>query len=145
MLPTLLALCLLAEPARIELHYMPAGTPLVLQTGEQVRYFVFDEYKLLLKMDNDLWEANSSLELYKDLDVRYTETFAQKDLIIQSLESDKDVLTGQLKRAEENWHDAEKRLVEASGGPVWPYILAAGGVVVGAVGVTLYLTTLAAR
>lgn len=145
MLALVLALTVSAAPVEVELHYMPPGTALTLQTGEQVRYFKFDEYKLLLKLDGDLWELSRRLEIYKDLDLKYTSILGQKDVIIKTLQDDNLVLAGQLKRSDENWHSAEKKLIDASGGPVWPYILAAGGTVLGIVGATLYATTLVKR
>lgn len=145
MLALVLALTMSATPVEVELHYIAPGMPLTLQTGEQVRYYNFLEYKLLLKLDGDLWDISKRLEIYKDIDLKYAGILKQKDVIIQSLLDDKKILGDQLKRAEDNWHSAEKRAVEASGGPVWPYILAAGGVVVAIVGTTLYVSTLVKR
>lgn len=142
MLALVLAFAVSATPVEVELHYIAPGTALKLQTGEEVRYYNFLEYKLLLKLDGDLWELSRRLEVYKDLDLKYTGILGQKDVIIRTLQGDNQVLAGQLKRAEDNWHSAEKKLIDASGGPVWPYYLAAGGVVVGIVGATLYATTL---
>lgn len=143
MIPLFLAMILLADPVTVELHYMPPGTALKLQSGEQVKYFNFEEYKLLLKLDMDHWELQKQFGLYKDLDLKYTGVLEQKDVVIKTLLDDKKILGDRLQRAEENWHAAEKRYVEASGGPVWPYFLAAGGAVLGIVGLSLYLATLA--
>jgi hypothetical protein len=145
MLALALALTLGAAPVEVEIHYMPPGTALILQTGEQVRYFKFEEYKLLLKLDGDLWELNQRLELYKDIDLKYTGILKAKDTVIQSLLDDKKIREDRLMRVEENWHAAEKRAIDNAGGPVWPYILAAGGAVVGIVGATLFAVSLAKR
>jgi hypothetical protein len=145
MLALVLALAVSAAPVEVEIHYMPPGTPLTLQGGEQVRYFTFPEYKLLLKLDGDLWSASERLRIFQDIDLKYTGILRQKDVVIQALLDDKKIREDQLKRAEENWHAAERRWVEASGGPIWPYVVAAGGAVVGIVGVTLYASTLVKR
>jgi hypothetical protein len=145
MLALILALSISAAPVEVEVHYMPLGTPLTLQGGEQVRYFRFDEYKLLLQLDGDLWSINRSLVLYKDIDSKYQGILAQKDSIIEAYGNDRRVLDERLKRSDENWRNAEKKLVAASGGPVWPYIVAAGGAVVGIVGATLWASTLVRR
>jgi hypothetical protein len=137
MIAALIIATLLAPISTVELHYIPSGTPLFLPTGERVQYFVFDEYKLLLTLDNDLWESNQKLQLLQELALKYTDVVAEKDKIIATLSSDKVDLSDKLKRAEDNWHRAELEKIDAASGPVWPYILAAGGVVVGVVGATL--------
>jgi hypothetical protein len=145
MLALAFALALSAAPVEVDVHYMPLGTALTLQTGEQVRYFGFEEYKRLLQLDGDLWAANKNLALYRDLDLRYQGVLNMKDSIIEAYKNDRVILDERLKRSDENWHSAEKKLIEASGGPIWPYIVAAGGVVVGVVGVTLWASTLVKR
>jgi len=141
----LLTALMLSAPVQVEIHYMPPGTQLKLQTGEQVRYFTFDEYKLLLKLDGDLWDTTQRLSIYKDLDLKYGNIVGQKDVIIKTLQDDNQVLNERLKRSDENWQAAEKRYIEAAGGPVWPYVLGAVGAVVGIVGATLYVSTLVHR
>src|SRR3972149_9331832 len=108
------------DPVTVELHYMPPGVKVYLPPPNNTwgKGFSFEEYKLLLKLDGDLWDANQSLAIYKDLDLKYREVVEQKDVIIQTLLADKQVLGEQLRRAEENWHAAERRTIEAPGGPV---------------------------
>jgi hypothetical protein len=138
---------MVADPVTIELHYMPEGKKVYLPAPDNTwgKGFNFEEYKLLLKLDGDLWDANRTIEIYKDLDLKYQAVVGQKDVIVQTLQGDIRILDERLKRSDENWHAAEKKLVEASGGPIWPYVLAAGGAVVGIVGATLYLSTLVSR
>lgn len=145
MLALALVLSMVVSPAQVEVHYMPLGTELALPSKERVRYFTFDEYKLLLKLDGDLWDTTKRLDIYKDLDLKYRGIVDQKDVIIKTLQDDRLVLTEQLKRSDENWQAAEKRYIDAAGGPVWPYVVGAVGAVVGIVGATLYLSTLAHR
>lgn len=145
MLALVLALSISA-PAEIEIHYMPVGAPLKLELGgkkTEVRYFTFPEYKLLLKMDLDLWDANQSLKIYKDIDLKYAGVIKQKDEIIQTLRDDIVTKDGRITRVEGLWHDAEQKAIDNAGGPIWPYILAGTGAIIGIVGATLYLSTLA--
>lgn len=124
---------------------MPPGTMLELPSKEKVRYFTFDEYKLLLKLDGDLWDTTQRLGIYKDLDAKYMAIVGQKDVIIKTLQDDRVVVDEQLKRTTTLWHDAEKRYVDAAGGPIWPYVVGAVGAAVGIIGTTLYVSTLLRR
>jgi len=138
----------LSAPVEAEVHYMPLGTPLELKLEGQmtrVQYFTFTEYKLLLQMDGKLWDASQRLEIYKDIDLKYAGIIQQKDAIIQTLQDDIVIKDERIKRVEGLWHDAEQEAIDNAGGPIWPYVVGAVGAVVGIVGATLYLSTLAQR
>jgi hypothetical protein len=139
-----LTLGLLAAPAVVELHLMPPGEALTLPTGERVQCFKFEEYKILLHMDNDLWAVKRQLAVYENLEAEYAALAMQKNVVIAALQSDKDVLANQLKRAEDNWHAAEQRAIDNAGGPIWPYVLAGGGAALG-VGAILFLASALSR
>jgi len=137
---------LLSAPTEVEIHYMPAGTPLELKLDGKpvkVRYYLLEEYKLLLKLDADLWSATESLRIYKDLDLKYANVLEQKDEVIRTLQGDIQVKDERIKRVEGLWHDAEQRAIENAGGPIWPYIVGGVGAVVGIVGATLWVSELA--
>lgn len=139
----LLLAILLSAPTEVEIHFMPPGTPLELKlegVKTRVQYFTFDEYKLLLKMDQDLWDAMERLRIYKDIDKKYEKIIEQKDTIIGTLQSDIEVKNARIARVEELWHKAEKEAIDNAGGPIWPYVVGAAGAVVGIVGATLYLS-----
>lgn len=141
----LLASLLMASPVD-GLKFMPKGTPLRLWVNgnfERVQYFRLGEYKLLMKMDLDLQKAQKNLEIYSDLDFKYVNLVEQKDVIIRTLEDDLKVKNERLNRVEGLWHLAEKKAIENAGGPTWPYAVAGAGVVIGLIGTTLYLSTLA--
>jgi hypothetical protein len=138
----LLSASLLAEPLTVELHYMPPGTSLELPTKEEVKYYTFEEYKKLLRMDYELWLLTQQIEDFKKLEDSHAKQVTQLDLVVTTLNNDKATLNARLKRTEQNWHDAEKRAVEAAGGSTWPYIVAGGGAVVGIVGTVLYFVSL---
>lgn len=132
-----LLLLALSAPVEIEVHYIPIGEPVKLTTGEDVRCYSFSEYTRLLMLDEDLWSISQELANYKDMDSRYVDILNQKDVIIRTLQDDKVILNDRIKRVEENWHAAEARAIAASGS-TWPYVLAAGGAVVGVIGASLF-------
>src|SRR5688572_20716754 len=134
---------LVLGPVEVEIHHIPPGMRLELPEFGKMACYTFEEYQDLLRLDGELETALSSLEIYKDLDSKYAEIFRRKDEIIQTMQVDREIMISRMKRMEDNWHAAEKLAVEAAGGPWWPYVLAAGGAVVGIVGVTLYVSELA--
>jgi len=143
----LLAVVVLAQPPEPsladQLRHIPLGKPLELQLElgkELVRYFTLEEFKVLMDVDFRLQAADRQIEVYSDIDVKYGDIVKKKDEIITGLERDKEVLGARSLRMEDNWHKAEKLAIENAGGPIWPYIVAAAGAVVGIVGVTLYLS-----
>lgn len=137
MICTLLALSLLAQPVQVELHYMPPGEKVYLSSaGRWGRGFDLEGYKTLLKMDNELHIAKKQLKLFGDLELHWDDLIGQKDTVILSLEDDVKKYKGRSERLDGKLKKCEEDLVETSGGPVWPYILAAGGAVAGLIGVT---------
>ena len=145
LIPLLMAHLAAGAPTEITIHTMPLGTKVWLPPPDNSwgKGFTFQEYKLLLQMDGDIYTARQQLELYVDIELKYKGIIHEKDAIIATLNNDNDILNKRALRLENKWHEAEDALVEAAGGPTWPYFLAAGGVVIGIVGATLYFTTLA--
>jgi len=140
----LLAAMLSSSPAD-GLKFMPKGTPFRVWVDgkyERVQYFRLGEYKLLMKMDLDLQQAQKNLEIYSDLDFKYVNLVEQKDAVIRTLKDDLKVKNERLNRIEGLWHKAEEKVIENAGGPTWPYLVAGAGVAVGIIGATLYLSTL---
>lgn len=138
---TLLLLVLLASPSQIEIHYMDPGAPLKLVSGEEVRCYTFTEYKNLLQMDTNLWQAVKDVTDLKAAVDKQDKIIVAKDVIISTLKKDKDVLQGDLDRTTVLWKDAEKKVIANAGGPIWPYFVAAGGAILGIVGATLAITS----
>lgn len=129
----------LGDPVKVELHLMPPGTPLTLETGEEVRYFTFEEYKELLKMDAELWELKKQIELYSSIEERYKALLAEKSFMIEALEAERAILVARAERLRNRWKDCEEDLIDASGGSVWPWVTGAVGAVLGVIGLTLWL------
>jgi len=137
--PFLVAQLVVGAPAQVEIHYMPPGTSLKLQGGQRVKYYTFDEYKLLLTLDGDLWTANQQLETLGELKLSWNNLLEQKDKVITTLQTDVTTFQGRAVRLQGKWDTCEDSLVKASGGSIWPWVIAGTGVVVGIVGVAFGL------
>lgn len=123
--------------------YMPLGIPAELVFDgklEVVRCYRLGDFKLLMKTDFSLQDAEEQLKIYEHLDSDYLGIIEEKDSIIEVLQEERDVLEERVKRMETNWHEAEERAIGLVQDPIWPYIVAGIGAAVGVVGTTLYLS-----
>ena len=136
MIAVLLSIALIAQPVSIEIHYMAPGEKVYLPTPKVWgKGFTLDEYKLLLQMDGDLYTTRQQLRLVDDIGLEWRNIIEEKNRTITSLEKDKKIMTTRTIRLEGNWDTCEKALIEASSGPIWPYIVAIVGASVGIVGI----------
>ena len=101
------------------------GAPVIMIIG----HFLHKIIKLRADIQ-DIGDINNKLKIQIDL---------LETKLIPTLESDKELLRKRGIRLEEKWQECEKARVIAEGGPIWPYIVAAAGVVVGAVAVGMYV------
>ena len=139
---TLVTWCDLAKAQTIvEFKILPPGHDLQLKNGPRVRYYDLQEYLQLAQFDSELWVARSQVETYREIERVLQVKLAAQDGIIRALEADKRILGDRSLRLEESWQRCEKDLVAASSGSIWPYVVAAGGAVLGIVGTTLWLTS----
>lgn len=126
-------------PVKVEVFFMAPGQKVWIPPPVNAwgRGFTLDEYLVLLQMDADLKllrdQAAQRFTLVEEISLQWKQILSQKDLVIASLERDKAILGSRGTRLEEKWDQCEQSLVEASGGPVWPYIVAIAGVGVGVV------------
>jgi hypothetical protein len=126
-------------PVKVEVFFMAPGQKIWIPPPVNTwgRGFTFDEYLVLLQMDADLKllrdQAAQRFTLVEEISLQWKQLLSEKDLVIASLERDKGILSSRGVRLEEKWDQCEKSLVEASGGPIWPYIVAIAGVGVGVV------------
>ena len=137
-LAPLLAAQILAAPVVAEIHYMPPGHKVWIQPPVNAwgRGFDLEGYKLLLKLDSDLWEANKQLEDFDSIVGHYKDVIVEMDRIVAGLKEDRVIFGARAERLGTSLKTCEDDLVEAAGGPVWPYIVAAGGALFGVVGMT---------
>jgi hypothetical protein len=108
-----LAMARKACAEKVEVHYMPVGTALTVG-GEEVRYFKFDEYKLLLKMDQDLWYFTAQLDLYRKLSADLSDMSNLKDLFLQSKQREAEIYQVRSDRLYESWTKCEEALTDNS-------------------------------
>jgi hypothetical protein len=132
-----------AQPAMaqtvVSFQLLPPGHDGQVQGVGRARYYLLDEYLMLSKLDAEFVKMQADFQDLTMIVEGLKKALALKDTIIQSLESDKKILADRGIRLEGDWRTCEKALEDCASGPVWPYILAAGGAVLGIVGTTLYL------
>jgi hypothetical protein len=128
------------QPTVVEFKILSPGHALTLNSGTKVRYYKLTEFLKLAEFDKELVKLRADVQDLGNLNnklkiqLRVLET-----KLIPTLEHDKELLYKRSDRLEERWHKAEKELVKASGGPIWPYVVGAVGIAVGAVCVGLYV------
>ena len=90
-------------------------------------------------MDGELYTARKQLKLVDGLELKWNQLLEEKDKIILTLEKDRDTYKARSERLQGKWDKCEGDLVDASSGPVWPYILAAVGAGLGILGAGLFI------
>jgi len=131
-----------ADPSlmRLEFKLLPPGQGLTLNDGIKVRYYRLPDYLKLAEFDKELVKLRADIQDMGDINQKLKiqmETLETK--LIPTLENDKDILRKRGIRLEDKWQQCEESLVKAEGGPIWPYIVGAAGVIVGAVAVGMYV------
>jgi len=129
-----------AAPRTIEFKLLSPGHALTLNDGIKVRYYMLSEYLELNRFDQELVKLRADFQDLGDLNGKLK---VQLDVLefklIPTLESDKEILRKRGVRLDEKWTKCEEDLVEAKSGPIWPYVVGIAGVVVGAVGLGMYI------
>jgi hypothetical protein len=118
---------------RVEFKLLPPGHTLTMNDGTKVRYYKLNEFIELAAFDKELVKLRTDIQDLGDINNKLKIQMGGLERIIGTLESDKEILRERGLRLEGNWHEAEKELIEASGGPIWSYVVGAAGGVVGAV------------
>ena len=136
---TLLAAYLAASlavgaPTEVEIFIMPPGRPVVTE-GVRYQGFTFDEYKLLLQMDNELYYKRKEIKLLGDLKLSLEQKLEQEAKISKTLRQDVETYKGRSDRIEKLWEKCEVDLVEASSGSIFPWVVAAVGAGIGLIGI----------
>jgi hypothetical protein len=132
-----------AQPAMaqtvVTFQLLPPGHDGQVQGVGRARYYLLDEYLKLAKLDAEFVKMQADFQDLTMIVEGLKKALAAKDIIIQTIEDDKRLLAARGLRLEGDWQTCEKELEDCAGGSIWPYILAAGGAVLGIVGTTLYL------
>lgn len=125
---------------RIEFKLLPPGNGFTMNDGIKVRYYKLADYMKLAEFDKELVKLRADIQDMGDINQKLTiQLEVLETKLIPTLESDKEILQKRGLRLEEKWQKCEDELVKAEGGPIWPYIVGAAGVIVGAVAVGMYV------
>lgn len=142
-------LLLLTTPAAakvsVQLEYITPGTALTLESGEEVRYYKLNEYKLLLKLDNSYSISLQQIDLLgKSLDTWKTIAGSMNE-VIQSKDREIEIYEGRSDRLYEKWGKCEDELSEARSSFDWSSFglgVVVGGTVV-AIGLSITVIAVA--
>jgi hypothetical protein len=102
-----------AAQVKVQLHIMPPGVKLKLDSGVEVRYFTLEPYKKLLDMDKELWLARQKVESFVQVEKGLRGIIEDKDKLILSLQTSMNIMTTRSERLGEKWKTCEKGLVKA--------------------------------
>ena len=127
-----------AQSFKVELKIIPPGHTLTLNSGVKTRYYLLNEWLQLAEADAELFKLRADIQDLGDINNSLKIQMNSLERIIRTLESDKEILRERGLRLEKNWMGSEKARVRAEGGPIWPYFVAIGGVVVGVLGVGMW-------
>lgn len=127
-----------AQAFKVELKIIPPGHTLTMNSGVKVRYYLLNEWLQLAEADAELFKLRTDIQDLGDINNKLKIQMDGLERIIRTLESDKIILRDRGLRLEKNWYRCESDLIKASGGPVWPYFVAIGGVIVGILGVGMW-------
>ena len=138
---TALLLCaVLANPTTIEFKLIPPGHDGQVQGVGRARYYLLDEYLKLAEFDAELVKLRFDVKDLQDIVDKQEKQLEDKDKAIATLESDKEILAKRALRLDGELDQCEKDKIELAGGPIWPYVVAIGGAVLGIVGATMWAT-----
>lgn len=131
----------LGASSQTEVHFkiLPPGE-LVEVSGQKMRGYLLDEWLKLAEGDAELVKLRADVNDLNDLSELLQKTIADKDIVITSLEKDKSIFATRIDRCDTNLETCEDDLMGAVC-PWWPYILAAGGSVLGVVGGALWISS----
>jgi len=138
LVPYLAAHLVVGAPTEVEIHIMPPGSP-VVSDGVRFQGFTFNEYKLLLQMDNELHLARKQIKLVGDLELQFEAALQAKDQVIVTLRQDVETYETRSERLDGKWKKCEEDLVEVSGGSWVPWVIAGVGAAIGILGAGLFI------
>lgn len=130
--------CTASAKTTVEFKLMPPGEQGLIGT-DRAQCYRLELYLELAAFDAELMKLRADVLDLKDLNTKLELKLKEKDKVIAALESDKDILTKRGIRLQDKWDKCEDEVIELSGGPIWPYVVGIAGVVVGAVGLGMWL------
>jgi len=97
-------------PVTIQTQYVAPGTPYVVPEVGEVRYYLFDEYKLILKVDNDLYLANQEILSLEKTNLYLNELVTTEKDRADTFKGERDVFKKRSERLDKNWKKCEDEL-----------------------------------
>lgn len=97
-------------PVTIQTHYVAPGTPYVVPEVGEVRYYLFDEYKLILKVDNDLFLANQEIKSLENTNLLLEDLVKTERGRADTFKGERDIFKVRADRLDKNWKKCEDEL-----------------------------------
>lgn len=135
------ALLILAAIPQLTLHQMPAGHAYKVPRVGEVRYFLLEEYKELVRMDNELYLARQEIKALEILSINQGDVIFKLGQKVESVEAERDIFKTRADRLNLENASLSEDLAKCQGGfPFLPMALGiAGGFAAGALLTLLFV------
>jgi len=120
---------------------MPPGHDGQVEGVGRARYYLLEEYLQLAQFDSELVKLRMDVETLRGVNKALTDQLVAQGAVIKSLLGDVELWRGKSNRIEDRWKQCEADLVSTSSPPLWSYIVAIIGGVVGLGGVAYAIGT----
>lgn len=132
----------------VELHYIPPGKSFLLD-GEELRLYTFEEWKILVEVDSELYHVEQKISMYRrDLELYNRQVrILGRDIVaaeeqISSLKENNEWLVAE-------YDNMSKELAKAGGAAskdnFWSSVMLVAGVLLSVVGTTMIVTSRLSR
>jgi len=130
-----------ADPVKIQTHYISPGTAYTIPDVGHVRYYLFQEYKILLKVDHDLFLANDRIGNLQRIVEDQTRVVQLQLSFTKSVERERDIYKDRSLRLHNTWYKCEEKLIKESGFDLKSFLigLAVGSAAVAVTGTILII------
>jgi hypothetical protein len=128
-----------ATPQVVDFKILPIGhdTTLPAPVG-RVRYYLLNEFLQLATFDSELVSDRAQLVALGNIQTELKKQLGDKDTQIQALTAEKQIFSDRSARLDTDLTKCQHDLVNASKAPIWPYVVAIVGGVVGIFGVGMW-------
>jgi hypothetical protein len=104
---------------KVQTHYIDPGVEYQLPSGETVRYYTFSAYKMLLKVDFDLWATSQQTSEYQKMLGGFSDMLKLKDQLIESKQAEVNVYMTRSERLQDAWGKCQEALAKEKDGFSW--------------------------
>ena len=136
MLPSMAA----AKPIDVKFQILPPGELGQMPQVGQVRYYLLPDFLKLAQFDAELVQLRRDTAALQKIVEGLKKELTDKDIIISTLQSDKELLTNRDNRLSKDLNDCHDALQKCQSPSIWPWVvgglggaalLVVGGVLVG--------------